>query len=511
MPAAPSEPEKYSIDEMMDRLKANPSEDPTKGELVTRSDGSQAIRVRKRKRRSTQPQKERAVRDRRVRIVQISAAFLLVLVAALVVGAGIIYANSKPFRDKLVDNIARTSGATPDLQTFRMNPQTSNSGGLTLTWPTGNVLDTLKLRTLVAEISPASFLGKTFFGDDVTISESSLRIRLPQPGAKLRAVPAPSGPPPIHFKHYRTSNFSLELAGQDTTVLRLARSEASFSMDTVNGTPRLSLFRGDLGIPGWPKFRLDRAFVEMRGKEIEIIDMGLHDESDDSGSLNLSGTISPYQPNLVSNLAISLHAFPLSGLLGPTFGNLISGRIDTEPSAKSNYLSFKATHDSEPAMEIAFASSAGSGIEIRRFPFLVTLSQMLDEDAWYEKPLFDSDAKGVIHHQNGNTSLRDLNLQSKGRMTLRGDLAMTGNQALSGNLRVGLPESMIPKSSALRKMLSPAEDGFRWISLKISGTTAAPVDNFQDLITRSGQPALETPTPARDNGSSFDELTHPER
>ena len=50
MPPAPSDPEKYSIDEMMERLKGQPADDPaTAGELVTRADGSQALRVRKRK------------------------------------------------------------------------------------------------------------------------------------------------------------------------------------------------------------------------------------------------------------------------------------------------------------------------------------------------------------------------------------------------------------------------------------------------------------------------------
>ena len=53
----------YSVDEMMDRLKRHKgSEDKENdmkdGELITRSDGSQVIKVRKRKRRSQQAPKE---------------------------------------------------------------------------------------------------------------------------------------------------------------------------------------------------------------------------------------------------------------------------------------------------------------------------------------------------------------------------------------------------------------------------------------------------------------------
>ena len=83
MSAAPDEPEKYSIDEMMDRLKSPASESAEEGELVTRADGSQALRVRKRKRRSSQPHKEVNSRSRRARIVQVSAALVLVFAAAL--------------------------------------------------------------------------------------------------------------------------------------------------------------------------------------------------------------------------------------------------------------------------------------------------------------------------------------------------------------------------------------------------------------------------------------------
>ena len=67
MSGSTGDPERYSLEEMMERLKAKPSStpDPADGELVTRADGTQAIKVRKRKRRSHQPQKEARTRARR--------------------------------------------------------------------------------------------------------------------------------------------------------------------------------------------------------------------------------------------------------------------------------------------------------------------------------------------------------------------------------------------------------------------------------------------------------------
>lgn len=509
MPAGPSEPEKYSIDEMMNRLTATPSEDPANGELVTRSDGSQAIRVRKRKRRSTQPHKERADRNRKVRIVQVSAAFILLLLAALAIGAAVVYANSKPFREALVTRISQATGAKPDLETFRMNPRTANSGKLTLQWPQGNVLDTLSLRQLSAEIFPASFLGKAFTGEEVTVSEASLTLRLPQPGESLREIPASDGLLPVRFKRYRTPAFNLTLDTSEGKILQLNGTEASFSQDTVGGKPQMRLYHGDLGIPGWPKLRLDRGLIEFRGEETDIIGLRLMHELEDSGSFALSGTITPYQPAYLSSLAVSLESFQLSGLIGSQFGDLLSGRIDSSPTAKSNSFSFKPSVGTSPVLEVAFSVSPLSAIEVRRFPFLASLSNLLDEDDWFLKPVFDSDATGVLHRQNGTITLRDLNLESKGRMILRGDLSMNTNQSLSGNLRIGLPDSMIPTTSRLKTVFSPPQDGYQWAAVKISGTAALPADNFQQLLEQPAPPAEEAPTSGQ--GSSFDELTRPRR
>lgn len=509
MPAAPSEPEKYSIDEMMSRLTAAPSDDSDHGELVTRSDGSQAIRVRKRKRRSAQPHKERAVRNRRVRIVQVSTALVFLLLTTLAIGAAVVYANSKPFRQALVTRISQTSGADPDLETFRMNPRTANSGKLTLQWPEGNVLDTLSLRGLTAEIFPASFLGKAFTGEEITVADASLTLRLPQPGEPVRAFPASDGLLPIRFKRYRTPAFTLTLTGTDGNLLQFARSEASFTQETVSGNPQMRLYRGDLGIPGWPKLRLDRGLIEFRGEQTDVIGLRLMHESEDFGALTLSGLLSPYQPDHLSSLAVSLESFPLSGLLGIPFDNLISGRVDSAPSTKSNTFSFKPAASFSPVLEVAFSVSPLSAIEIHRFPFLIILSNLLDEDDWFKKPTFDSDATGVLHRENGTISLRDLNLESKGRMIVRGDLAINPNQALSGNLRIGLPNSIVPRNSPITTVLGPPQDDYQWVTLKIGGTSAVPTDNFKELLQQP--PTSPQETPESDPSSSFDDLTRPRR
>lgn len=512
MSAAPSEPEKYSIDEMMDRLKGTPSETPEDGELVTRSDGSQAIRVRKRKRRSSQPRKEVAHRSRRVRIVQVSAALILVFIAAFAIGGAILYGNSSSFRQGLIHKIEQVSGATTELQQFRMNPKTANSGNLRLAWPDGNVLNSLLLQGFAAEISPSSFFGKSLTGEEVTFGYGVLALQFPKPGQALRNFSAPTGAAPIRFNRYRVPRLDATLGDPAAPLIKLAKTEASLSPENVSGRPQLRLYQGELIIDGWPKLRLDQALIEFRGTEADIIGLRVFHGTDDRGALEFSGTVAPYKPAQFCTLGVTLDAFQLSGLVGPALGRLFSGQIDSLVAAKShNHLSFLPTEISSPTFDVAFRVAPNSKIEVQGFPFLFALSQTLGEDPWFVHPVFEGDADGVIHREGGIITLRDLNMESKGRMALRGQISIAANQSISGSLQVGLAEAMIADAptSRLNSMFGPLKDGYRWLTLKVSGPVSDPVDNFKELFLSAAVTPLKSTAPADKDGSSFEELTRP--
>ena len=507
MSAAPSEPEKYSIDDMMDRLKSPPSEDPEAGELVTRADGSQAIRVRKRKRRSTQPHKDAVHRTRRSRILQVSAALIVVFITALSIGAAVIYANSSPFRQNLQRHIEQASGATVEFQQFRMNPKTANAGVISLKWPDGNVLQSLTLTGITAEIFPSSFLGKSMNGEEVTVGEGVLSLQIPKPGGILTNHAMSGEPSSIRFNRYRIPRFQLALGDPRAPSISLLKSEASLSPYNVSGRPLMSLYRGNLSVAGWPALRLDRALLEFRGSEVDVIGLRILAPQDDRGSFELSGTVSPYKPDQLSTLAVNLDSFQLAGLTGPALGRLVSGRIDTLPVAKSNYLSFKPSDSPDPTLDITYHAAPTSQIEVKGFPFLFALYQLLD-DTWFERPVFESETSGVFHRENGVVTLRNLQLENKDRMALKGEISIAADQTLSGTLDVGLAEGMILAANTprLKSMFGPSKDGFRWVTLKISGPASAPSDNFKELFsTATATPAA----PAEIPRSSFEDLTRP--
>jgi hypothetical protein len=195
-------------------------------------------------------------------------------------------------------------------------------------------------------------------------------------------------------------------------------------------------------------------------------------------------------------------------------GRLLSGRIDSAPATKSNFLSFLPTADSGSTLEIAFQVSPSSQIELRGFPFLLAVARILD-NPWFQSPVFDTNASGTIHRENGIVTLRDLSFESKGHLAIRGQVSMAANQQLSGNLEVGVAEAMIasakssPDSLRLKSMFGPSREGFRWVTLKIGGPIATPTDNFKDIFSAATPSSSDTTAPAESGGSTFEELTRP--
>ena len=347
-------------------------------------------------------------------------------------------------------------------------------------------------------------------GEEVTVSDATLLLRFPQPGELLRNSPSSGDTLPIRFNRYRLPTLNLSLGNPTAPAIRLFKSEASLNPETVNGKSQLSLYRGDIAIPGWPKLRLDRALVEFRGRETDVIGLRVLHESDSRGRFEFSGPVYPYEPERVSSLDVLLESYEISGITGNALGRLFSGRIDSMPVANSNFFSFLPTENAASTLEITFQSSPASRIEIRGFPFLLGLAQSLD-DPWFQEPVFESDAGGTIHRKNGVVSLRNLNMENKGRMACRGEIVMAANQQLSGNLQIGVAEGMIvsSKNTRLKAMFGPAQEGFRWVTLKISGPAATPTDNFKDLFAAAASARQPADSREEAGGSTFEELTRP--
>jgi hypothetical protein len=510
MPVSPSEPEKYSINEMMDRLKNAPPENTQDGELITRLDGTQVVRTRKRKRRSHQTQKEAAQKTLRVRIFQVSAVLVLLLATGLAVGAAIIYVNSSPFREKLIQGIQQDSGASAELIQFRMNPKTANAAQLSLIWPEGSLFKSLQLYNLNAEIFPSSFIKSPLNGEDISVVNAVLNLQFPKLDSPTSPRGASTAAPSVDFHRYRTRQLDVTLGDPLNPLISLSKSEGSLTPKSVSGRPQLSLYQGKIAIAGFPKLRLDRALIEFSQDEINFVGLRLLHEKDDRGSFEFSGKMAPYRTGQPTTLVAQLESFDLSGIIGTELSRLISGRIDSIPGEKSNILSFMSAEDTSTKLDIHFRAAASSHVEFQRFPFLLALSRLLDYP-WFEHPTFENESSGILHRESGSVSLRDLNLESKSRIAIHGEVTIDAAQKLSGHLKVGVAESLIATttSSRLKSLLSPPEDGFCWVTLPLGGTASSPTDTFYDLLDKVSPSELTPSSQNESSDSTFDQLTRP--
>lgn len=521
MPPAPSEPEKYSIDEMMERLKGQSSENPAAGELVTRPDGSQALRVRKRKRRSEQPKREEAKRTKRIRTLQVAVGLVLLLLTGLVMAGAYVYANTAPYSKAVTAAIASSTGANVEIKQFRVSPASANAESITLEWPEGSALKGLHLSGVSANISPLSILGTQLSGDEVAAREGSLWLLPPPADTQPLNQSSPSGTAPVQFSRISAPKFNIVFGEPSLPALKIFATEASLRIDKSNSQTTFHLYHGNLQLTGWPIYKIDRAVVEFRPSETKLVVLRVTDSQLKHGIFDLTGKFQPFGSTSPTTLTAELANFDFAELLGSEFSELIGSKIDSRPDAAPNSLTFLPDSPADAELKLAFKSTLSTKVNIKGFPFLSSLVRTLN-DKWYENPSFVGDFTGIIHRKNSKIELHELQLESKSRMAIHAELTSNADKSLSGIMEIGIPESIahLARNSKINSMLSEPHDGYRWLSLKIGGSLLHPSDNFSALYAAAKESDVDADEPAGDKPDkalvpdsdpqkAFDDITRP--
>lgn len=507
MPQPSEEKEKYTIDEMMGRLKGRDSSGK-EPELVTRSDGSQVMKVRKRKRRSNQAVNKETKRNRRVQIAQIAGFVVIIILVGLAAGIGILYANSSGFRDSLLGKLEMSSGAKVEMEQFRMNPVSAHANATTLAWPAGNALDTLEMKTVVANISPSSFMGKTFGGEEIVALSGTLTLKSPDPTKQVRLAAKPDGPLPLAFSRYSVTSLDVSFG----SIGSLNKTEASLYPSTVAGNAEIRLTGGLMQFVDWPSMSLDRSYVKVRntGFQVQSLRFQVPEATNrrlSGGTIDFSGTLSPLVSEGSHTLSAKMEGFVLPYLVGGDLGRFLLGRVDSQEIPDSNFLTFNPESEQSASLELTVTNSVDSRIDLAGFKFLQSLSVAFD-DRWYEFPNFDDNVSIVVKRTGGKVEINDINLVSRGRMAVRGTLSNGEAGAISGKLRIGVPETTLGAAvdKKVGKMFGQVREGYRWLELEIGGTGALPEDNFMTLYKDTTSAEAAAPDGEAPQRDSFEDL-----
>jgi hypothetical protein len=514
MPSNDPEPENYSIDDMMDRLRSRGDGGRDgEAELVVREDGTQAYRMRKRKRRSHQPKKVKEQRQRRFRVVQVVAAVALVAVTGLALLGGVIYLNSAAYRATILSRVRTWTGAEPRLTQFRVSPVSAGAASVELTWPETSMLQSLKVNGVHADLRLSSILGGTWKGSEMVASQGGTLVLRRSAGTPAGPSPERGGECPFQFR-YRSPKFAVLIGGSEHPVVSLRDSEVSLSvLDPAATTANLQFEGGSLSVAGWGDFGLNFASLQVEPGGIRVGNIRLAPAAGAKGEIEI---LNPRQLPLdlekgESAMTLRLDRVPMGTLLGPAFGTWLSATVETPEGGEDGSFHFKGGAAPSFSCRVPVHSTATSETKASQLPLFMILAKEVGE-SWYQSPRFDLAFSGTITRDAASAGIENLRMEARGRLTVTGGVMCDVAGVIDGTLEVGLPESALAEASAaFRRVFKRQDGGYAWASVRISGTGRKPLDDFQQQMEK---PAATLSPAVGGDGSLEDEfrdLTTPEK
>ncbi|WP_367872307.1 hypothetical protein [Luteolibacter sp. Populi] len=510
MPLPDSEPENYSIDDMMDRLRSrgDGAKDDS-AQLVTREDGSQAYKVRKRKRRSQQPKKAKEQRKRGYRVALIVLAVGLLVLTGLGILGGFLYLNSSAYRDQVTGRIRTWTGAEPKLTELGVTPVSASATILELKWPENSILDHLRLSGIKGDLMWSSLLSGKWKGTEL-LSHNGGTLLL-RPGTLSNSKPVtPAEPCPFQFR-YRSNKFTVLMGDPAKPLFRLKDSEASLvTLDPNAGIANLQFEGGNLDTAIWGNFRLNFASLQFEGGVMRLGSLRLSPPGGGKAELSISNPsdVALDFKGEGTQLVLKLERMPLADLLGPSVGSWFAATVETPEDEAPGTLLFRSATKSGLALRVPFKAVAGTETSFTNLPMFVTLSSHL-KDTWYQQPRFEV-TRGEGVKDGERAGIENLNLEARGRLAITGRMTVNPEGILTGTLEVGLPSSAVAASSPqLRSLFVRQANGFLWATVTVSGTSRYPADNMESLLAAAA-PASPAKGGAEALEDVFRELTTPE-
>lgn len=478
--------ETYSVDEMMARLRDSGGDSQTErdSELVTREDGSQAVKVRKRKRRSKQPAIEKAKRAKQFATVKMISLIAVPLIGVIFLLLLLARYFSPSYQEKVSNSIAAATGA--NVKMTRMSPMIATLKGtsIAMAWPDGSPLDQVKVTGIAGNLDIFPALAGSLSGADLG-SDSGYLIVSNRKDRKVNPPQKEGGAIP-KFERLSSESFSFYFGGlksplrvDDTSVTYFRKNDVNYF--SING--------GQLIAPGWGAMAIQQGSFEAADGRVGISSFRL---GDGPQSLFVTGSLDWSKPE--QRLAVEMQKGTLSSFGGPSLGKLLKGPLD----GSKGELRFKSWE--LRSHEMVF-SVLPSYLTLKNFRFLDSLERLYGESIYSEFE-FQPTIPFEIARGSDKVEIRNFEAISIGTLGLRGDLQVKDNQ-LSGKVWLGLPDhrQILIGQSKRKAFLDQAthEDGFFWFEVKLSGSADAPQDNFWDYLQEEEGPSAQ---------ELFDQLTN---
>ena len=483
--AKDSEQRSYSVEEMMEKLQKGKRKaaDSRNKEIVTRADGSQVTRVRKRKRRTEQSKrKTKPVRQRKYGLYGIVALILLVVVGGITIVTMVARFNSRGFREDIAASVGSTAGAVVGINGLSINPIKTRVRSVEMTWPLSGMPRSLLLADLETRLDISSFFRSRLQSPELYARTGAMRLG--------PATGRPSAPPAIgvdqllSFGSYRCNQFDLEYGADSRDAAFRIRDSELVAMELPKaGGMQFRLSGGFLRFGNWSELKVKNGLGEWRDGGFHLV--SLRTQSEQEGKAVFKG-VQPIVGESTAEFDVELIEFPLEQLLGEkNLGRMLRGRIDSSSGA----LSVNAGEQMDPQFELAFSGKESS---IEGFRFLGGLASILRKEH-YSRPEGGT-ISGLLRRNRNQLTIENLRYEIRSHIVLTGTIIIKEGE-MSGALRLGVPELLMMKTLNQTRYPSfslPAQ-GYCWTDLQLSGSLDQPNDDFLRRLQASPI-APETPT-----------------
>lgn len=483
--AKDSEQRSYSVEEMMEKLqkgKQKQSESRNK-EVVTRSDGSQVTRVRKRKRRTQQSKrKAKPVRQRKYGLYAVVALILLVVVGGISIVTMVARFNSRGYREDVAVSVGSSTGAVVRINDLSVNPIKTRARSVEMTWPDGGTARSLILSDLETRLEISSFFRSRLEGPELYARTGAMRLG-PASGSS-RARSTDQSDQLLSFGNYRCNRFDLEYGtSSKESAFRIRDSELVARVRAKGDGMRFTLSGGFLRFGNWSELKVKNGLGEWHDGGFNLV--SLFTQGEEGGQAVFRGiqSISAGGP---TGFDVELIEFPLEQLLGEKgLGRLLNGRVDSSSGA----LSVNVGREMDAQVEIAFTGKESS---IEGFRFLGGLASILRKEH-YSRPEGGM-ISGVLRRTSNQLTIENLRYEIRSHMILTGFITIK-DEEMSGALRLGVPEALMMKTlnKPRYSSFSLPSKGYCWTDLQLSGSLDQPNDDFLRRLQAS---PFELDTPA---------------
>ena len=481
----------YSVDEMMDRLKhrkrAKDKQNEIKdGELITRSDGTQAIKVRKRKRRSQQAPKEANSKPKWVAIGICSGLALLAVTFTMFV---ITKYNGASFKESTAISIAYLLEAnSTQLDQLRVTPISAAVSGVEISWDNETFFQEAAFSSIKADIKATSFFSSAWHGNEILSKKGWIRLQIPEQN-KAQNIGRSSSK--YSFETYRCEDLDV-IFGANNTAPSIKGTHATLQQ-LPNRRYQVSFNRGSLKIPYWPELPISSGIVTLQSSNSEI-EARLKANNDNKGEIIIKGIVykDKDQPIVLDVKSIN---YPLEDILGKGLGHMIKGEINSDMG------SISYTYGQKEGANLSFIMPFNSNqLNISELPMLNDLRDLTGKPN-YLHPSF-SFCRGSIIRSRDGVSLRNLKLISSQLLSIKGDISVDHEGNLSGKLEIGIPSRLFDDKAPAPAIFSAPKDGNIYTRIELGGTIHNPHDNLNTRLRSNHKSTLSEPTSIAEPASS---------